>query len=39
VTYDTALALADNVRDGLISDAAILAKIQAAAGEEIHLAA
>jgi hypothetical protein len=40
VTYDTAQALAGNVRyDDLMSDGAIVAGIQAAAGQEIHLAA
>jgi len=38
VTYDTALALADNVRQSeLMSDAAILRKIQIASGEETRL--
>jgi hypothetical protein len=38
-TYETAVSLSDSVRlDGLMSDAAILAKIEAAAGQEIHLA-
>lgn len=40
VTYDTARALAGNVRyDDLMSDEAIVAEIRAAAGQEIHLAA
>jgi len=39
-TYDTAVQLADGLRrDGLKSDSAILAEIQAAAGEDIHLRA
>jgi pyrroloquinoline quinone (PQQ) biosynthesis protein C len=38
--YETALAMANRLRrDGRMSDAAILAKIQAAAGQEINLAA
>jgi hypothetical protein len=37
-TYETARSLSGSVRrDGCMSDAAILAKIQAAAGQEIHL--
>lgn len=39
-TYETALALSDSVRrDGLVPDATILAKIEAAAGQAIYLAA
>jgi len=38
--YETALAMANRLRqDGAMSDAAILAKIQAAAGQQINLAA